>query len=90
LKPQHSSPQTFRPSGHVVGLPLLQLTLQLPTLVHCTEQLPEQVTLQLPTLVQTTVLASSTVGAQSLTLSQMYAHPASHCATSAHCTWTMK
>jgi hypothetical protein len=48
----------------------LQVTLQLPTLVHVTAQLPVHVTSQLPTLVQTTVLPSPTVGAQSFTLSQ--------------------
>jgi hypothetical protein len=74
--PQHASPQARRPSGHIVGSPAEQVTLQLPTLVHVTEHVPVQVTLHVPTLVQTALPPSSRVGAQVLALSQVYTQPA--------------
>jgi hypothetical protein len=52
----------------MVGWPLGQVTLQLPTMVQVTEHAPMQVTSQLPTLTQSAVLPLPSTGAQSLTL----------------------
>jgi hypothetical protein len=78
VRRQQDPPHTQRPPGHMAAWPLAQLTLQLPTLVHVTEQRPSQVTSQLPTLVHSAVPRSPSTGAQSLTFWQVYVQPAPH------------
>ena len=69
----------MRPSGQVWLAPLAQLTLQLPMLLHDTEQRPWQVMLQLPARAQFTVLPSPTTALQVLTSWQSYWQPRPHC-----------
>jgi hypothetical protein len=77
ILPQQGCPHTRRPSGHSVGAsPGLQVTLQLPTMLHVTEQRASQVTSQLPTLVHTAEPPSPSRVAHLLALSHEYTHPA--------------